>query len=45
VLSSDATVAFRPQLKPIKGHTYTIRLVAGDIHGDVTERVITLVAR
>ncbi|MGZ4396877.1 MAG: cellulase family glycosylhydrolase [Gaiellaceae bacterium] len=43
-LNVDATVSFRPKLRLFANHTYTIRLTANTIHGDVVTRALVLVA-
>jgi hypothetical protein len=44
-LSASATVAFRPRLRVFSRHTYTVRLTANTIHGDVVTCSLTLVGK
>jgi hypothetical protein len=41
-LGFDDWVQFKPNLVPKKGHTYVIKITAGNIHGDFAHRVLTL---
>jgi hypothetical protein len=45
VIGVDDWVTFRPNLVPVHKHTYTVRITAGSIHGDFTNRVLTLITR
>jgi hypothetical protein len=44
-LNANATVSFRPKLRVVARHTYTVRLTANTIHGDIVSRSLTLVAK
>jgi hypothetical protein len=44
-LGVDDWVSFKPALTPVRKHTYTIKITAGNIHGDYTNRVLTLVTK
>jgi hypothetical protein len=45
VVGFDDWVTFRPTFTPVHKHTYTIKITAGNIHGDFTNRVLTLIAK
>ena len=44
-LGVDDWVGFTPVLTPVHKHTYVIKIVAGNIHGDFANRTLTLITR
>ena len=44
-LGVDDWVGFTPVLTPVHKHTYMIKIIAGNIHGDFANRTLTLITR